>query len=229
LAKGYYETGLAAGRLRRCYDIAPPRIRRYLNAEAAHVASHIGRGAAVLDLGCGFGRTILEWSERAGETGLVAGIDTSADSLLLARESLAGTPNAHFVRMDAAALGFRNDVFDVTACIQNGISAFRVDPRRLIEECLRVTKPGGVALLSTYAEAFWPHRLEWFRLQAREGLIGEIDERLTGGGVIACRDGFRATTVSAERFFDLAANLGATVKLREVDGSSLFCELIKAV
>jgi SAM-dependent methyltransferase len=229
LAKGYYETGLAAGRLRRCYDIAPPRIRRYLEAEAAHVSSRIRPGAAVLDLGCGYGRTIPGWTEQAGKAGLVVGVDNSADSLSLAQRLLAGTPNVYLVRMDAAALGFRNDVFDVIACVQNGISAFRVDPRLLIEECLRVTKPGGVALLSTYAEAFWPHRLEWFRLQAREGLIGEIDERLTGGGVIACRDGFRATTVSAARFLDLAANLGARVELREVDGSSLFCELIKAV
>ena len=52
--------------------------------------------------------------------------------------------------MDAAALGFRDRVFDVVVCIQNGISAFKVDRRALIAEAIRVTRPGGSVLFSSY-------------------------------------------------------------------------------
>jgi hypothetical protein len=94
---------------------------------------------------------------------------------------------------------------------------------------LRVCRPNGVALFSTYAEKFWSDRLEWFELQAGAGLLGEIDRERTGNGFIACKDGFTASTVSPDQFRSLTASLPATLTLPEVDGSSLFCILKKHV
>jgi 2-polyprenyl-6-hydroxyphenyl methylase/3-demethylubiquinone-9 3-methyltransferase len=128
--------------------------------------------------------------------------------------------------MDAACLGFRNQAFDVVACIQNGISAFKVDQRTLIAESIRVTRPGGKVLFSSYSEKFWDDRLEWFKLQAEHGLLGEIDWQATGNGVIVCKDGFRATTVGPGEFAALTAGFDAQCRSEEVDGSSLFCELV---
>ena len=90
-----------------------------------------------------------------------------------------------------------------------------------------MAKPGGKVLFSTYAQRFWPHRLEWFRRQAEEGLVGEIDEKRTGDGVIVCRDGFRATTFTEAQFRALALNFPVIVEITEVDRSSLFCVLTK--
>ena len=128
--------------------------------------------------------------------------------------------------MDAGRLAFKNKYFDVTACIQNGISAFKVDPETLLREAIRVTKPGGRVLFSTYSEKFWPDRLQWFRDQSEAGLLGEIDEDATGNGVIVCKDGFRATTATPDDFWKLADACGVEPHIREVDGSSLFCEII---
>jgi 2-polyprenyl-6-hydroxyphenyl methylase/3-demethylubiquinone-9 3-methyltransferase len=129
--------------------------------------------------------------------------------------------------MDAAALNFADNSFDVVLCLQNGISAFHREQRTLLLETLRVCKPGGIALFSTYAEKFWPDRLEWFELQAGAGLLGEIDRERTGNGFIACKDGFTATTITPDQFRLLAASLPASLTLIEVDGSSLFCILRK--
>jgi len=118
-------------------------------------------------------------------------------------------------------------MFDIVVCIQNGISAFHADQKTIFMEALRVCRPGGTVLFSTYAEKFWPHRLEWFRLQAEAGLLGEIDEENTAAGIIVCKDGFTAGTVGPEEFRRLAAGLPATVTLTEVDGSSLFCLMRK--
>ncbi len=223
----YYSEKLAADKLRRAYDIAPPRIQQYLRAEIDFVLNHIHPDDIVLELGCGYGR-VLEYL--AAKAALTVGIDTSRQSLLLAQALIgreSGPRLSSCLEMDAAALAFKNDTFDAVVCIQNGISAFHIDQRRLLNEALRVTRSGGKALFSSYAERFWNDRLKWFELQAQEGLLGEIDYNATGNGVIVCKDGFRATTVTPRRFQELTADLAADVKLEEVDQSSLFCIITK--
>jgi 2-polyprenyl-6-hydroxyphenyl methylase/3-demethylubiquinone-9 3-methyltransferase len=108
-------------------------------------------------------------------------------------------------------------------CVQNGISAFGVDPIRLIQEAIRVTKPSGVVLFSSYAEQFWEERLKWFELQASAGLLGPIDYAATGNGVIVCKDGFRAATYGARDFEELLSGLDQDFRIEEVNESSLFC------
>jgi 2-polyprenyl-6-hydroxyphenyl methylase/3-demethylubiquinone-9 3-methyltransferase len=127
--------------------------------------------------------------------------------------------------MDAVRLGFRDGAFDRVVCVQNGVSAFHVDARDLVREGVRVTRPGGLALFSSYSESFWEDRLEWFVLQAEAGLVGEIDWDRTGDGRIVCRDGFTATTFTARQFAALAAEIGVDARIVEVDSSSVFCEI----
>jgi len=221
---GYYEERLAAERLKRVYETASPRVRRYLEAELEHVLSLVGGNDLVLDLGCGYGRTLPALRRRAKR---VVGVDNSIPSLQLAGESLAPGGDCSLAAMDAAALGFLPGVFDVICCIQNGISAFHVDSRTLVRECVEAARPGGLVLLSSYAEGFWSDRLEWFERQAEEGLLGAIDRERTGNGTIVCRDGFTATTVGEEEFLSLCDGLPVGVDIVEVDGSSLFCEIRK--
>lgn len=219
---GYYAEKLAAERLRACYELAPPRVRRYLEAEIEFVVARTPAAGRVLELGCGYGRVLERLAAAARQA---VGIDTALASLRLARAPGSGAGAAPVAAMDAAALGFRDGSFDLTVCIQNGVSAFAVSRERLFAEAVRVTRRGGAVLFSSYAAAFWPHRLEWFERQAAAGLVGAIDRAATGDGVIVCEDGFRATTVGAEEFERLAAGLGLGASLTEVDGSSLFCEL----
>ncbi len=222
MASGYYVEKLAGERLRACYGLAPPRVQAYLEAEIAFVLERVRASDRVLELGCGYGRVLGRLAPAARHA---VGIDTSLSSLRLARTLLAGVPSVDLVVMDAARTGFRDGTFDLAACVQNGISAFGAEPARLLAEAARVTRPGGVVLFSSYSPRFWPHRLEWFEVQAAHGLVGPIDRAATGDGVIVCTDGFRATTMDAAGFVALAAGLGLTPRIVEVDGSSLFCEI----
>jgi 2-polyprenyl-6-hydroxyphenyl methylase/3-demethylubiquinone-9 3-methyltransferase len=221
--KGYYEQKLSARRLKKVYEIARPRVLQYFSAELSHVLEKIKPGHKVLDLGCGFGRILPELAQKAGS---VIGIDNSEASLLLAQETTAGISNCLLAAMDAVQMGFIKNTFDVVTCIQNGISAFHVDQKQLLKESIRVTKPGGIILFSSYSDKFWNHRLEWFQMQADAGLLGEIDYEKTGSGVIICKDGFKATTVTPDRFLALTSDLRVEVDIVEVDESSLFCEII---
>ena len=221
LLTGYYSRRLSGARLKQVYDLAPAPVRRYLDSELNHVMTKIRPSDLVLELGCGYGRVLPRLASRAR---WVVGIDTSNSSLQFARNFVQDPPNISLTQSDATKLGFREHTFDRVVCIQNGISAFHVDPRTLIYESLRVTKTGGMILFSTYSARFWRERLRWFQLQSEAGLLGEIDYDRTGDGRIVCKDGFTATTLTQEDLQKLTSGLNANIT--EVDESSLFCEVV---
>jgi 2-polyprenyl-6-hydroxyphenyl methylase/3-demethylubiquinone-9 3-methyltransferase len=216
----YYEKKLAAEHLKKAYDLAPPRTRQYLKAEIEFVLLYVNSSHTVLELGCGYGRVLKPLAARAR---LVVGIDSSLASLKAAVNYMAGMENTALYAMNAARLAFPDNTFDRVICIQNGISAFHVPPDLLVAESIRVTRPGGLALFASYSEKFWEHRLEWFRIQSEHGLVGELDPEKTKNGEIVGRDGFHATTFSADDFSALMSGLDVSYQIQEVDNSSLFC------
>jgi len=219
----YYAERLSGERLRRCYEIAPPRVKRYLEAEIGHVVERLRPDDTVLELGCGYGRIS---GRLAGIARRVVGIDTARASLELARRIGGGGARCAYLLMDAADLHFRDRSFDAVVCLQNGICAFGVDPSTLLKEALRVTRRGGLVLFSTYSDGIWPERLAWFEAQAAEGLVGEIDRTRSRAGEIVCRDGFRAGRLTPAEFRSLASEVVAMPEIVEVDGSSVFCEIV---
>ena len=221
---GYYDRRLAGPRLRQCYELASPRVRRYLEAEIEHVSGRLSPDDDVLELGCGYGRVALRLADKARR---VVGIDTAEESLRLARILAGDRRNCRFLRMDALETSFPDGTFDAVVCVQNGICAFGVSPVELLREALRVTKPGGQLLFSSYSDRFWDERLAWFEAQVSAGLLGPIARGETGNGVIVCEDGFRAGTMSAAGFTTVCAALALRGDIVEVDGSSLFCQVVR--
>lgn len=216
---GYYKERLAAEQLQQCYRLAPARVRQYLRAEVEFVVARLRPDDVVLDLGCGYGRTMPAF---AGSSRWIVGTDNSLASLRLARQRLGAATYCSLLCADAKQLGFAAGSFDRVVCIQNGISAFHVDRRVLVREVVRVLRPRGMALFSTYSDRFWEDRLDWFERQSAAGLIGDIDRILTRDGVIVCKDGFTAGTVHEEEFRTLVANLDVELESFEVDDSSVF-------
>lgn len=220
----YYAEKLAGERLQRCYEIAPARVRQYLEAEIVHALDRLRQTGAVLELGCGYGRIARRLAEVATR---VVGVDTAPESVELAQRLWRSIGRCEFLPMDAIDLRFPDNSFDAVVCLQNGICAFRVDQVRLLEEALRVSREGGIVLLSSYSDKFWPHRLAWFEAQAAEGLVGRIDRIESRDGVIVCEDGFRSGRLTPDGFRDLCSTIGMNAQVCEVDGSSVFCEITK--
>lgn len=221
--KNYYSKSLHSTRLQKCYEIAPKRVKQFLEAEIDFVLSRVNENTTVLDLGCGYGRVSSKLSSQAKK---VVGIDISKENIDLAKGFCSSNDNCEFYVMNAVELEFEDDTFDLVICVQNGISAFKVSPEKLLREAIRVTKRDGIVLFSSYSEKFWHDRLKWFEIQAQEGLIGKIDYTRTKSGTIHCLDGFKATTYSAKKFLELASNFKVKAQIHEVDNSSVFCEMI---
>ena len=220
----YYSKKLSANKLKRCYDIASPRIKQYLKAEINFVLEQIHSSDTVLELGCGYGRVLRELAKQASK---IVGIDTSFESLELAKEYLQDYRNIELHQMNANSLSFKEETFDAVIAIQNGISAFKVEPEVLLRESLRITKKNCKLILSSYSENFWEERLKWFILQSEEELLGEIDYEKTGNGFIVCKDGFIATTFSKNDFQNLLQKMNLKGSIQEIDLSSIFCIIRK--
>jgi 2-polyprenyl-6-hydroxyphenyl methylase/3-demethylubiquinone-9 3-methyltransferase len=219
MTKDYYAHHLHGRALQKCYAIAPPRVQQYLTAEIDFVKEEVNGMNLVLELGCGYGRVLSQLSPHVIT---LVGIDTAFPTLFYGKKFLSPHENVHLLTMNAGRLGFQSDTFDAVICIQNGISVFRVDSHALVKEVIRVTRPGGKLLFSTYAPRFWYHRLQWFRLQAAEGLVGDIDEEKTGDGKIVCKDGFKATTFSQKSLLKLFSSEVTTANIIVIDQSSIF-------
>jgi 2-polyprenyl-6-hydroxyphenyl methylase/3-demethylubiquinone-9 3-methyltransferase len=219
----YYAEKLAGRRLQRCYQIASPRVRQYLEAEILHILDRIRSADTVLELGCGYGRVMMRLCRVARH---VIGIDTAWESLVLARRLLRPAHSFELLQMDAVDLGFAGRSLDAVVCVQNGICAFGVDQVSLLREARRVTRDGGVVLFSTYSDRFWPERLAWFEAQAAEGMMGAVDRTSSCDGTIVCEDGFRAGRLTPGELRSLCTRVGATPEITEVDGSSVFCEIL---
>ena len=221
---GYYRKHIVGADLQRVYELASPRIRRYLRAEILNVVDCVRGSDRVLELGCGYGRVLAEVAPHVGRA---VGIDIARGNLRSAASYLRAWQNCDLALMNAVHLGFGDARFDATICVQNGICAFGVNPSRLVAEAIRVTREGGRILFSTYSPRIWPDRLEWFRSQARAGLIGALDDSLTKEGTIVCQDGLRLPTASAEELQALFGDQSLLPEIREVDGSSVFAEVMK--
>ncbi len=217
---GYYDKNLSAEKLKKVYNVAPPRTRQYLQAEIDFVLKYIKSTDTVLELGCGYGRVLKPLAQKAQT---VVGIDSSQANIVSAKKYLSGFDNIQLQTMNAAGLDFKENSFDKVICIQNGISAFHVDPEKLINETLRVLRPEGSAFFSSYSEKFWEDRLEWFKIQSENQLLGKIDWEKTKNGVIICKDGFSAQTYSKADFEKLMSKFDLPYEICEVDNSSLFC------
>lgn len=220
----YYSEHLNSNKLKKCYEVAPERVKQFLEAEISFVLDKIHNEETVLDLGCGYGRISIRLIEK---TNRVVGIDISRENISFAKELYGNKSGLEFYVMDALKLGFPDNVFDITLCLQNGISAFGIEPKELLKESLRVTKEGGILLFSSYSEKFWEERLNWFQIQSDEELLGEIDYNKTKKGIIVCKDGFTAITFSGEDFQKLSKEFNLETKIYEVDNSIIFYEMKK--
>jgi 2-polyprenyl-6-hydroxyphenyl methylase/3-demethylubiquinone-9 3-methyltransferase len=222
--ENYYSKKLSALKLKRCYDIASPRVKEYLDEEIKYVARHLNPKDTILELGCGYGRVM---AKLANLVEAVYGIDVSAENIEFAHKFLKGHTNIELFHMNANTTTFPKETFEAVIAIQNAVSAFKIPPKTLILESLRITKPKGKVILSSYSDKFWTDRFEWFKAQANEGLLGEIDFEQTKNGVIVCQNGFIASTFSRYDFEKLVEDLELEAIITEVNNSSIFCVIKK--
>jgi len=148
------------------YDRVGPRIWSHFGNRLIDLAG-LHDGASVLDVGCGRGAILFPAAEKVGPTGRVIGIDQSEG---MVRETTAeverlGLPNAkvHLVDVEEG-ISFPDEHFDFVFC--GYVLYFFDDLVQALSECVRVLKPEGAFLASTWGREF-DKRWDGFRRIAR--------------------------------------------------------------
>jgi SAM-dependent methyltransferase len=115
------------------------------------------RGRDVLDLGCGAGVEVVRFA-RAGAQ--VTGVDVASSAIALTRQNLAQQQvSARLEVADGEALPFPDESFDLVYA--HGVVQYTANDRRLVAECHRVLRRGGLALIQVY------NRISWLNLLSK--------------------------------------------------------------
>jgi len=118
--------------------------------------SEADKPAKVLDVGCGIGGTSRHLAKRFGQGTSVTGITLSPNQVKRATELAAeqGVPNAKFQVMNALAMEFEDDTFDLVWACESG--EHMPDKKKYVEEMVRVLKPGGKIVIATWCQRETP-------------------------------------------------------------------------
>jgi ubiquinone/menaquinone biosynthesis C-methylase UbiE len=118
------------------------------------ILSALGRRRAplVLDVATGTGRVPALLLQTLAFDGQVVGLDLARDMLAVAAGKTAGhAGRITYLWQDAMQLPFPDGSFDLVTCLE--ALEFMPRPKQVVEEILRVTRPGGVVLTT--------HRRGW--------------------------------------------------------------------
>ena len=119
----------------------------------------VPNAGAILDIGCGGGRTVHRLAALAPGAKVI-GLDYSATSVAASRDSNAKEIEAGHVRIDlgsVAALPFADSTFDIVTAVETHY--YWPDLPANVREILRVLKPGGTFALIAETYRGGPLRL----------------------------------------------------------------------
>lgn len=117
--------------------------------EKAVEATRLGPGDRILDIACGPGNFTAGFASVVGPTGAAIGLDLSAPMLARALRDNAGT-GASYVLASGHRLPFADRSLDAVLCY--GALYLIPDPFRVVDEMIRVVRPGGrIAIMASLA------------------------------------------------------------------------------
>nr|WP_250317294.1 class I SAM-dependent methyltransferase [Methanoculleus bourgensis] len=123
------------------------RRRRDLWGGAPAPLPDLPAGAAVLELGCGNGKTLATLTRQPWS---VTAVDISPRAVSLARRR-PGTAAANLVVADAACLPFRGEVFDAVFLVHVAGHLPEAGRRSVASAVRRVLRPGGAAFFRAFS------------------------------------------------------------------------------
>jgi len=154
------------------------------------------RGRAVLDVGCGAAVDLARFAKGGA---LVTGVDLAPSAIQLARANFEQQGlQGRFEVADGEALPFADNSFDFV--FAHGVVQYTANPRRLVDECRRVLRPGGRALFQVYNRISWLNALGKLMKVGLEHEDAPVLDKYSIGQFRRLLDGFSQITIVAERF-----------------------------
>ena len=154
------------------------------------------RGRAVLDVGCGAGVEVIRFA-RGGAR--VAGVDAAPSAATLTRQNLTlQRLEAGVAVAEGEALPFRDETFDFVYA--HGVMQYAADDRKVVAECRRVLRPGGLAMFQAYNRISWLQMLSKVMRVPLEHEDAPVLRRYSIAQLRALLEGFSSVEIVTERF-----------------------------
>jgi SAM-dependent methyltransferase len=154
------------------------------------------KGQDVLEVGCGAGTDLVRFA-RGGAT--VHGVDLAESAIALATANFAQQGLAADLRVASGeALPYADASFDLVYA--HGVVQYTADDRKLVAECRRVLKPGGLAIFQVYNRRSWLNALSSIMKVGLEHEDAPVLKKYAWGEFAALLGGFREVRIVAERF-----------------------------
>lgn len=154
------------------------------------------RGRSVLDVGCGAGVDLARFAKAGAE---VTGVDLTPAAIALARENFSQQGlKGVFEVADGEQLPFGDSSFDLV--FAHGVVQYTANPRRLVDECRRVLKPDGEAIVQVYNRLSWLNALSKLMKVDLEHDDAPVLLTFSIGEFRALLSGFDDVRIVAERF-----------------------------
>jgi len=129
---------------------------------------YLKKGAKILDLGCGAGRTTFPLFKMGYE---IIGVDLSNNLIKLAKEEY---PQINFQLGDASSLNFKNEVFDLVFFSCMGLDFIYPLEKRIqaVKEICRVLRPKGYFIFTSRDPKLWIYlHPKWFLRNLIKGTL----------------------------------------------------------
>jgi SAM-dependent methyltransferase len=154
------------------------------------------RGRTVLDVGCGAAVDLARFA-RGGA--IVTGVDLTPSAIALARANFEQQGlTGRFEVADGEQLPFPDNAFDLVYA--HGVVQYTAQPRRLVDECRRVLKPGGQAIFQVYNRISWLNALSKLMKVGLEHDDAPVLLKFSAGELRSLLAGFTAVRIVPERF-----------------------------
>ena len=113
------------------------------------------RGKAVLEVGCGAAVDLARFAKGGA---IATGVDVAPSAIELAKANFAQQAlHGDFHVANGEALPFADASFDLVYA--HGVVQYTAAPQRMVDECRRVLKPGGLAIFQVYNRVSWLNAL----------------------------------------------------------------------
>ena len=154
------------------------------------------RDRLVLDVGCGAGVEVVRFARGGARTW---GVDLSPNAVRLTRANVRQQGLAAFLAAaDGEMLPFPSGTFDFVYA--HGVVQYAADDRRLVAECHRVLRPGGVALFQVYNRISWLNLLSKVMAVPLEHDDAPVLRRYSSGEFRELLGAFARVEIVPERF-----------------------------
>lgn len=150
----------------------------------------------LLDVGCGLGNDLARFVSGGA---ICTGIDLSPKAVALAQQNFQHRGlKADFFQMNGEEMSFPDNSFDVIYC--HTVLHFTPNPERMIQEIVRVLKPGGTAILMTINRHSWLYVLHLIAKVKIDYLDAPVFNKYTYNEFRAMLAPFEKVNISVERF-----------------------------